>query len=252
MKILIVDDEAPARRKLQRLLAAEADVEWVGEAADGEEAVAAIRSAAPDLVLLDVQMPRLDGFGVIERIGVGRMPWVVFVTAFDEHALRAFEVHAFDYLTKPFAAPRLRATLERVRRRLAERRGGDEAEALRRLLGSLGREETPRYLRRIRAGRGPHREALISVDDILVLRARRNEVEIVTSEGSFRRRATLSSLEERLDPEHFTRINRSEIVRLDAVRELQPWFHGDYRVILDDGQVLNWSRRYRPKDAGDL
>lgn len=254
MKVLIVDDEAPARRKLRRLLEPEEGVEIQGEAADGEEAVVAILEQRPDLVLLDIQMPRLGGFGVVERVGVEEMPLVIFVTAFDEHALRAFELHAFDYLTKPFAPARLHSTLGRARRRLEERRGEAEAEALRRLLATLAtspRSETPRYLQRLRARRSPHREVLVPVDDIVVLRARRNDVEIVTPAGTYRRRATLAGLEARLDPEQFVRINRSEIIRLDAIHELQPWFRGDYRVLLEGGETLSWSRRYRPRDVGE-
>ena len=250
MRVLIVDDEAPARRKLRHLLEREPEIEVAGEAADGEAAVAVIRETAPDLVLLDIQMPRLGGFEVIERVGVEQMPLVIFVTAFDEHALRAFEVHAFDYLTKPFAAQRLRATLERARRRLAERRDDTDAEKLRQLIAALG--SGGGYLKRLRARRGPHREVLVTVEDILILRAQRNDVDIVTAEATYRRRGTLSSLEARLDPEMFARINRSEIVRLDAIRELQPWFHGDYRVILRDGETLSWSRRYRPREAGEV
>ena len=248
MRVLIVDDEAPARRKLRHLLERESDIEVAGEAIDGETAIVAIRETRPDLVLLDIRMPRCDGFEVIEQVGVERMPLVVFVTAFDEHALRAFEVHAFDYLTKPFAARRLRTTLERARRRLAERRPESAAENLRSLMDSLAAGS--RYLKRLRARHGPMREVLVPVEDIVVLRARRNDVEIVTAETTYSRRATLSRLEASLDPELFARINRSEIVRLDAIRELQPWFHGDYRVILTTGETLNWSRRYRPREVG--
>ena len=178
------------------------------------------------------------------------MSLVVFVTAFDEHALRAFEVCAFDYLTKPFAAGRLRKTLDRARQRLAERQRDSEARSLRALMESLG--SGSRYLKRLRARRGPHREVLVSVDEIVILRARRNDVDVVTTEGTYTRRATLRSLEARLDPELFARINRSEIVRLDAIRELQPWFHGDYRVLLDNGELLSWSRRYRPREVGEV
>ncbi len=245
MRILIVDDEAPARRKLRTLLDRETDFDVVGEANDGDAAVTLIRQTAADLVLLDIQMPRFGGFEVIERVGVENMPMVVFVTAFDEHALRAFEVHAFDYLTKPFAARRLRATLDRAATRLAEQQQASVGADLRRLLDSFATPDP--FLRRIRARRSPNREAFVAVEDIVVLRAQRNEVEIVTRDATYRRRSTLSGLESRLDPQSFVRINRSEIVRLDAISELQPWFHGDYRVILGTGETLSWSRRYRPR-----
>ena len=224
MKVLIVDDEAPARRKLRMLLDREPEIELVGEAADGEEAVGAIRRSRPDLVLLDIQMPLRGGFEVIEKIGVKHMPLVVFVTAFDQHALRAFEVHALDYLTKPFAVERLRATLARARRRLAGRERELDADKLSRLMATLGGGDN--YLKRLRVRSGPLREVLVPVEDIVVLRSRRNDVDVVTAKATYSRRATLSSLEARLDPELFARINRSEIVRLDAIRELQPWFHG--------------------------
>ena len=253
IRVLVVDDEPPARAKLRMLLGREAGFELVATAADGEEAVAAIRRDEPDVVLLDVQMPRLDGFGVVATVGVEAMPLVVFVTAYDEHALRAFEVNAVDYLLKPFAAPRLTAALDRVRRRLEELRAGrrsDQVAAeLRRLLetagagpGATAARRPP--LRRLRVEAAPQREVLLPVDDIVLLRARRNYVDVVTRDGRYRLRGTLASFEERLDDD-FARINRSEIVRLDAVRELQPWFHGDYLVLLPSGETLRWSRRYR-------
>jgi two-component system LytT family response regulator len=267
IRVLIVDDEAPAREKLRRLLAAEPDVEVVAEAADGEEAVAAIaRSSsggegALDLVFLDVRMPKLDGFGVIHRVhdeaGPDAMPPVVFVTAFDQHALRAFEVHALDYLLKPFAPARLGKVLDRVRKR---QKGGSSAELARRmerLLAALegedaspGPESTgePERLTRLRVDAGPEREVLLPVEEIDWVRADANYLEVHARGRAFRRRGTLTDLASRLEPEVFLRINRSELVRLDAVAELQPWFHGDYKVILKSGEQLTWSRRYRAKE----
>ncbi len=250
IRVLIADDEPPARAKLEKLLASEDDVEVVGEAADGVEAVAALRREAVDLVFLDVRMPRLDGFGVVEEIGVDAMPLVVFVTAYDEHALRAFEVHALDYLLKPFAPNRFRRLLERVRGELAKRSPDDLARRMRRMLDGL--EARPRYLRHVLARIGEDREALLPVEKIDVIRAQGNYVLLVTADGEYSRRATLTALAERLDPEKFLRINRSEIVRLGAVEELEPWFHGDYRVKLASGETLSWSRRYRAKTKDDF
>jgi two-component system LytT family response regulator len=255
IRALIVDDEEPARAKVRALLADAPDLEVVGEAADGERAVEAIAETRPDVVFLDIQMPRLDGFGVIERVGLEEMPLVVFVTAYDEHALRAFDVHAFDYLLKPFAADRMLATVERVRRRLDSERKDDRA----RRLGRMIEDATPSYLTRVAVERSPHRELLLPASEIRLVRAQRNYVQIFAGKACYMRRGTLAALEQRLDPEQFLRINRSEIVRLDAVREMQPWFHGDYRVILNDGETLAWSRRYRarqrrrfePSDEGD-
>ncbi|MEL7060454.1 MAG: response regulator [Acidobacteriota bacterium] len=242
LRVLIVDDEEPARRKLYRLLDAEPDIEIVAEAADGVEALAALarNQGSIDVVFLDVQMPRLDGFGVVAEVGVAAMPTVVFVTAYDQHALRAFEVHALDYLLKPFAPSRFARVLARLR---AQRRPADaDAAALDALLRDQVRP------RRLVARLGPERELLVKVEEIDLLRAAGDDVELHLSSGELvKRRGPLSVLERRLDPEEFLRINRSEIVRLDAVAELQPWFRGDYRVLMRDGRTLSWSRRFRAK-----
>jgi two-component system LytT family response regulator len=265
IRALIADDERPARRKLRELLSREADFEVVGEAADGVEAVAAIRAAAPDVVFLDIQMPRLDGFGVIAEVGVQAMPLVVFVTAFDEHALRAFEVHALDYLLKPFASSRLRRLLDRLRRQLAPPAPspaaapaaageaaapptGDLAQRIERLLAAV--RPVPEYPRQLLVDRGGGRQALLAVDQIDLIRAEGNYLRFFAPGVEYRRRGTLRDLEGRLDPARFLRLNRSEIVRLEVIRELQPWFHGDTRVVLRDGSVLTFSRRYRAKAEG--
>ena len=245
IRALVVDDEAPARNKLRKLLAGAADLELVGEASDGEAAVEAIRALRPDVVFLDVQMPRKDGFAVVQEVGAQAMPLVVFVTAFDEHALRAFEVHALDYLLKPFAATRLAAVLERVRERLRARAAADLAARLEGLLGERGLAASPRFVERIVARRDGDREVVVPVESIDLLRAEGNYVRLFTAKGELVRRATLQALAAQLDPARFLRINRSEVVRLDAVAELQPWFHGDYRVLLKDGTRLTWSRRFR-------
>ncbi len=271
IRALIADDERPARRKLRQLLSREPDFAVVGEAADGVEAVAAIRGAAPDVVFLDVQMPRLDGFGVIAEVGVEAMPLVVFVTAFDEHALRAFEVHALDYLLKPFAPSRLHRLLDRLRRQLAPPApgtsgaaaggtaavdaGGGEAPAA----GDLARRiehllaamrPAPEYPRQLLVERGEGRQALLAVEQIDLVRAEANYLRIFAYGVEHRRRGTLRELEGRLDPGRFLRLNRSEIVRLETVREVRPWFHGDAKVVLRDGSVLTWSRRFRARAEG--
>ncbi len=246
IRAIVVDDEPPARAKLLHLLQAEKDFVVVAEAADGEDAIGRILDEKPDVVFLDIQMPRLDGFGVIEAIGVDDMPLVVFVTAYDEHALRAFDVHALDYLLKPFAPTRFRRVLERVRRHL-DRDTAGLSRRLEAVLAAAAQHPSHRYLTRLLATRGHDREVLVPVERIDVFRAEGNYVRLIASDGEYLRRATLSSLAERLDPEKFFRINRSEIVRCDAIRELNPWFHGDYRIKLQNGQMLNWSRRYRSK-----
>lgn len=260
IRALIADDERPARRKLRQLLSREPDFEVVGEAADGVEAVAAIQAAAPDVVFLDIQMPRLDGFGVIAEVGVEAMPLVVFVTAFDEHALRAFEVHALDYLLKPFAPSRLRRLLDRLRRQLAPNAhaadaaggevpaAGDLARRIEHLLAAM--RPAPEYPRQLLVERGEGRQALLAVDQIDLVRAEANYLRIFANGTEYRRRGTLRDLAGRLDPARFLRLNRSEIVRLETVREVQPWFHGDAKVVLRDGSVLTWSRRFRAKAEG--
>lgn len=245
--VLIVDDEPPARAKLRRFLAAEAGVEVVGEAESGTEAVAAIERLRPALVFLDVQMPGLDGFGVLAALGEALdsepLPHVVFVTAFDEYALRAFEVNAVDYLLKPFDSARFRTALERAKERL-QRRGGGDVERIAALLAQV--RPRPEYLERILV-RGRDRAVFLELSEVRWFEAEQNYVRLHTAGGSHLVRGTLAALEERLDPRHFLRIHRSRIVNTAHVRELRPWSHGDYQVVLRDGTELTLSRRYRDR-----
>ena len=244
MRILIVDDEAPARRRVLRLLADLPDVTVVGEAATGTAAVEAIRRLRPDVVFLDIQMPEGDGFDVVAAIGVDAMPQTVFVTAFDEHALRAFEVAAADYILKPFTPERLMATLDRLRTRLAAE-GGAAAQRT-----TLQRVLQPRGpLRHLLVEHG-ERSIFLPVERIDWVESDRNYVQLVASGHRFTLRTTLQALEERLDPARFLRINRSQLVRLDAVREVHPWSHGDRHLVMQDGSRLVWSRRFRAEDEG--
>jgi len=252
MRVLIVDDEAPARAKMRRYLAEQSDVQVVGEAETGTEAVERIVELSPDLVFLDVQMPGLDGFGVIDTVGIAAMPHVVFVTAYDEHALRAFEVRALDYLLKPFTPERFGAVMERARAELARGAGTGNAvlaEKLDALMSAVS--PRPRYLQRVLVHHA-NTALLLPVERIDRVEADRNYVRLHGGGATFTLRGSIGALAERLDPERFLRINRSEIVRLDAVKELQPWFHGDYRVVMHDGATLMWSRRYRARAAGEF
>ena len=241
MRVLIVDDERPARAKLRRLLEAEADVEIVGEAASGDAAVAAITAADPDVVFLDVQMPVMDGFAVIEAIGLERMPHVVFATAYDAHAVRAFEMRALDYLLKPFAPDRFQTVLRRVRAEVARGRGA----VPRQRIGEAAAAAGPARLTRLLVRDGV-RAYLVPVHRVDLIEAAGNHVQVHTGGRTFVLRGTLGEFAARLG-EEFLQISRSAVVRLDAMRELQPWSHGDYRVVMHDGRTLTWSRRYRAR-----
>lgn len=252
IKVLIVDDEAPARVKLRKALEPQEDFEVIGEAQDGREAVAMILEKKPNLVFLDVQMPLLDGFGVLEEVGAENFEQVVFVTAFDEYALKAFEAEAFDYLLKPWAPSRLIKVLARIRKERQRQAGPDLASRLEALLAGAARESglPTRPLQRLLLTKEDEREFLLAVDQIDFIRAAANYLEFHTQDGILRRRMTLYELEARLDPDRFLRINRSEIVRMEAIAEVEPLFHGDSRVKLKSGKILSWSRRYRAR-AGD-
>jgi two-component system, LytTR family, response regulator len=237
IRTLIVDDEPVARRRLKRLLQSEADVEIVGEAGDGRAAADGIRALRPDLVFLDVQMPEIDGFGVL-RLAGDPMPAVVFVTAFDQYALAAFEVHALDYLLKPFGRDRLASTLVRVRRHLV--RADDDR--LRRLLSDV--QGPRRYLSRF-VVRGDSRVRLIEASRVDWIEAADNYVVLHVGSDTHAVRETMTRLAAELDPERFVRIHRSTIVQLDRIAELRPSFHGDFVVSLKDGTRVNMSRAFR-------
>ncbi len=245
IRVLIADDEAPARKKVRELLAREPDAEIVGEAADGDEAIVLIGQTRPDLLFLDIQMPKADGFAVIEAVGAGAVPFVVFVTAYDEHALRAFQVQALDYLLKPFAPTRFKDVLARVRRQLAGGARHEFEERMERLLAAV--RPGPRYLKQLLADKGDERQVVLAVEAIDRIVADRNYLRFFSAGHEYLRRGVLNEIEKRLDPEQFIRINRSEIVRVGAVADFQSWFHGDCRVRLKDGTLLTWSRRYRAR-----
>jgi two-component system LytT family response regulator len=242
IRVLIVDDEPIARRGIRRQLQDEAGLEVVAECGDGAAAIDAITDLAPDLVFLDIQMPEVSGFEVVEAIGVARMPAVIFVTAYDEHALRAFDVHAVDYVLKPIDRNRFRTAVERARQRL-EQPPGDLDKRISAALGELGRPVQD-YAKRL-AIRGDGRVILIDVDEVERLEAAGNYVEVHSGGRHHLLRETMASLESRLDPARFVRVSRSSIVNAGRVRELQPMFSGDFVVVLRDGTKVAGSRRYR-------
>jgi two-component system, LytTR family, response regulator len=241
IRALIVDDEPLAREGIRMRLAQEPDIAVIGECSNGRQAVTLIERDSPDLVFLDVQMPKLDGFGVIAAIGARRMPQVIFVTAYDEHALRAFEVHALDYLLKPIDGARFLEALARARSRI---RGHELQEQLQALLASIKSEK--RYLARLSIKTGG-RILFLGVDEIDWIEAADNYVLLHAGRDSHMLHTTMNSLEDRLDPGAFLRIHRSTIVNLQRVKELHPMFHGEYRIILKDGTELASGRSYRSK-----
>lgn len=243
IRVLIVDDEPIARRGIMRLLRQEEDIEVIGEYGDGATAAAAIGTLAPDLVFLDVQMPELDGFGVIEAVGADRMPAVVFVTAFDQHAVRAFDSQALDYVLKPIDPERFRRALQRARARLAHPDDG----FVRRValaLGAIDRAEVRRYPSRL-AIPSEGRVRLLDIDEVDRIVAAGNYVEVHSGAKQHLLRETMASLEARLDPQRFVRVSRAAIVGIAHVREVQALFNGDFVVILKNGAQANGSRRYR-------
>ncbi len=243
IRVLIVDDEPVARRGIMRLLKQEPDIDVVDECGDGAAAIAAISALAPDLVFLDVQMPELDGFGVIEAVGSNRMPAVVFVTAFDQHAVRAFDAQAIDYVLKPIDPERFRRALQRARARLAQP-DGDFVRRVSEALKSIDRGDLQRYPSRL-AIRSDGRVRLLDIDEVGRIVAAGNYVEIHASGKQHLLRETMTSLEARLDPERFVRVSRAAIVSIARIREVQPLFNGDFVVLLKNGAQVNGSRRFR-------
>jgi two-component system LytT family response regulator len=235
-RVLIVDDEAVARRRIRRLLAAEADVTVVGECADGASALKSIAKDKPDIAFLDVQMPELDGFDVVQSVPPPELPGIVFVTAFDRYALRAFDVHAIDYLLKPFTRERFRTALARARERLGSH---DNVAALREHLRA-----TRHYPARV-AVRAADRFVVIDWRDVDWVEAADNYVKLHVGATEFLLRDTLASIEKQLDPGRFARIHRSAIVQLDRIAELHPVSHGDVDLVLRGGARLMLTRTWR-------
>lgn len=249
IRVLIVDDEALARRMVRKMLQAHPEFEVVGECENGGEAVAALRSFPCDLVFLDVQMPEVDGFAVVGALA-GEMPHVIFVTAYDHYAVRAFEVHALDYLLKPFDQERFEQALERARRQVRGAAGGDVNARLLSLLAQ--RESPPPPVERLLV-KADGRVFFLKTDELEWIEAEGNYVSLHAGDKKYLFREAISTLEAQLDPKQFRRISRSVIVNIDSVAEFQPRFRGDYWVVLRGGVRLKLSHRYRgnlDKDFG--
>ena len=244
LRTVIVDDEPLARERLASLLSAEQDIEVVAQCRDGEEAVGAIDQHAPDLVFLDVQMPGLNGFEVIEAVGGEKMPLVIFVTAYDQHALRAFQVRALDYLLKPFDRERFKDALQRARTHIQRDETGDLGRRLLALVKDLRRDQ-PKTDRLVVKSGG--RLFFLRTDEIDWVEAAGNYVRLHVGPTSHLLRETMNAIEGRLDPEKFFRIHRSRIVNMERIQEMQPWLNGEYAVVLRTGTRLTLSRGYREK-----
>jgi two-component system LytT family response regulator len=242
LTVVVVDDEPPARDKLGLFLARDAEAELVGEAGDGATAVALIEKCRPDLVFLDIQMPGLDGFAVIEALEVRPLPYIVFVTAHDEYALRAFEVRALDYLLKPYDEERFQRSLTRAKEQVRLGRGFELSDTLASMAGELQRRHNLLDRLLVRSG---GRVVFVHTADIAWIESAANYVRVHGGGEEFLLRRTLDGLLAQLDPRKFVRIHRFYAVNLDYVVELQPVSHGDYSVLLRDGKCLKLSRRYR-------
>ena len=241
ISVAIVDDEPLARERIRTLLAGEADIEVIAECASGADAHAAFRKRAPDLVFLDVQMPEMDGFALLRALAPP-LPLVIFATAFDEHAVPAFEIHALDYLLKPFKPARFRAALVRAREQLAKKTGDDTTRRLLALLESRPKE--PAHLSRL-VVRDRDRVRFVKTTEIDWLEASGNYVVIHAGKENFVMRETLAALEAQLSPAEFFRLSRSALVRLDRVKEVEPAFNDEHVVVLATGARLSLTRGVR-------
>jgi len=242
--VLVADDEAPARQRLIDLLAKDTRVEHVAEVADGEAAVAAIEKQHPDLVFLDVQMPELDGLGVIDAIGAAEMPLTVFVTAYDQHAIRAFEANALDYLLKPFSDERFEATMGRARARLDERSIGEFGQRIMKMAAMVPAAGAERRLDRL-VVKSAGTTRFIRVIDIDWIEAAGVYVTLHVCGKELLYRAALNDLAERLDPRRFVRIHRSALVNIESIVQLEPMSHGEFEAVIKNGSRTRVSRTYR-------
>jgi two-component system LytT family response regulator len=245
IRVLIVDDEPLARLRIRNLLKADPRIEIAGEAGNGPDAAEAIRRDSPDLVFLDVQMPAMDGFETLRTLGPGRTPHIVFVTAYDQYALKAFECHALDYLLKPFLRSRFRQALDRAVEII---RAGRIDQALDERLAALLREPREKGgfgdLLAVKTG---DRTRLVKVEEIDWIEAAEKYVVLHCGAEKHMIRRGIAEMERRLDPRRFLRVHRSSLVRIDAIREIQPWFHGQSILLLKSGETIAVGRAYRSK-----
>jgi two-component system, LytTR family, response regulator len=241
IRALIVDDEPLARKRIRLLAQDDSLLELIGECASGAEALPVIERDQPDVLFLDVQMPEMDGFELLEKTPPEHLPLVIFTTAFDQHAVRAFEKHALDYLVKPLQPDRFKAALSRAREHLANRQASSAARGLLEILAARKSEAPPRYLTRITV-RNDDRVIVIKTVDVDSIESAGNYVAVNVGKESHILRETLNALETQLDPERFLRVSRSAMVNLDRVKELQPMFKGEHLIVLQNGKQLTMTR----------
>lgn len=244
VRTLIVDDEPLARERIRSLLEEEPDIEIVQECGDGKEAAETILRERPDLVFLDVQMPEMTGFEVIEAVGPEEMPTVIFVTAYDQYALHAFEARALDYILKPFDQERFERALQKARGTIQRHKEGDISERLRSLLEEL--RPRRKYVDRLVVRSGA-RITFLRTDEVEWIDAEGNYVRLHVGKKSYLLRETMSGIEAKLDPERFIRIHRSTIVNVERIKSLETLFQGEYVIHLEDGTKLTSSRGYRDR-----
>jgi len=242
IRTLIVDDQLLGREALHHLLEQEPDIEVVGMATNGSEAVESINQLAPDLVFLDVEMPDLDGFAVVGQINHSRMPIIIFVTKHNDLALKAFDVHALDYLIKPCKQDRLQIALQRVRKQLRQNRNGDIQEKLTELLHDLKTKPKSVECLAVKSG---GRIFFIQFKDIDWIEAADNYTKLHVNKEAHMLRETMTGLEKKIPADEFLRISRSAIVNVGRIKELHPMFHGEYVIVLHNGTQLTLTRSYR-------
>jgi two-component system LytT family response regulator len=244
IKTLIVDDEPLARDRVKRFLRDETGIKIIGECGNGEQAITFIRENSPDLVFLDIQMPEKNGFEVIKSLNGNALPTVIFVTAYDQYALQAFDVHALDYLLKPFNRERIHRAVARAREHIEHKRMGSLDERLASLIADLKTEK--KYLERL-VVKSVGRVFFLKTDEIDWIEAAGNYVKLHVGRESHMIRETMNGIESKLDPDKFLRIHRSTVVNIDRIKELHPMFSGDYTVLLRNGTELALSRNYRER-----
>ncbi|HVF89838.1 MAG TPA: LytTR family DNA-binding domain-containing protein [Blastocatellia bacterium] len=226
------------------MLRADPQIEVIGDCSNGDDAIEAVKTLHPDILLLDIQMPGTDGFGVLEALDPKDIPCVIFITAYDQYAVKAFEVYALDYLLKPFDRERFTRAIERGKQHVLKERNSSLNDRVLAVLNEI--KNKPEYLERLVIRTNGH-IFFIKTEEIDWLEAEGNYVRLHSGKESYLLRDAISSLENQLDPKKFLRIHRSAIVNINRIQELQPWFHGEYRIILQDGVQLTLSRSYRDK-----